>query len=279
MFNFIINKFKKKKARRITDEYPFRVDDFQLQKEGHIQFANWLNPLTKLKKITQSEIDFYKKFINKGDLVIDIGSNIGDTTVPMALAAGAEGLTLAFDPNPYVFKILEANVKLNSGKVNIRPYPYAITDKESDFFYRSSEASFANGGIKETDEDFHGKFSLGVKIKGVRLVDILDKHASYLNKLSFVKVDAEGLDATILKSFADVVKQYKPVVVAECFTRLSPEDRYDLFNTVALPGYKVYKFEDFEDDTEIIQITSKEGMTKWKTFNVVAVHDERNFVV
>ena len=52
-------------------------------------------------------VDFYKKCIKKGDFVIDIGANVGDTTVPMAIAAGAEGLTLGFDPNPYVYKILE----------------------------------------------------------------------------------------------------------------------------------------------------------------------------
>lgn len=279
MFNFFRNKIRKKKARRVTEEYPHRIDEFHLEEEGTIQFANWLNPLTKMKKITQSEINFYKKFIHKGDLVIDIGTNIGDTTVPMALAAGAEGLTLGFDPNPYVYRIFEVNAGLNPGKVNIVPYPLAITEKESEFYYRSSEASFANGGIKETDEDFHGKFSLGFKIKGVRLVDILEKHAPYKQKLSFIKVDAEGLDATILKSISSVVREYKPVIVAECFTRLSAADRYDLFDTVALPGYKVFKFDDFEDDTSITQINSRDEMTKWKTFNVVAVHDDRNFSV
>ena len=76
--------FRRKKARRFTKEYPARIDSFKLKDEGKIDFANWENPLVISKQITQDMVDFFKKFIKKGDLVIDIGANIGDTTVPMA---------------------------------------------------------------------------------------------------------------------------------------------------------------------------------------------------
>lgn len=273
MLKYIKKKLDRKKARRVTQEYAPRVDSFDLQDEGNIQFANWTNPLVPDKKITQSEINFYKKFIKKGDLVIDIGTNIGDTTVPMAIAAGKEGLTLGFDPNPFVYKILEVNAGLNKDKTNIVTYPYAITEKESEFFYRSSEASFANGGIKEVDETYHGKFALEHKIRGIRLSDLLKKnHPEQLSKLSFIKVDAEGLDTVILQSIRDIIEEYKPVVIAECFTGLTPEQRYELFDTVALAGYKLYKFDDFYDTTAITPISSKKDMVKWKTFNLYGIH-------
>ncbi|HRP56466.1 FkbM family methyltransferase [Agriterribacter sp.] len=273
MFKFVKRAFNKKKARRITQEYSYKIDNFLLPEEGEIQFANWLNPLVKSKTLTQSEVNFYRKFIKKGDLAIDIGANIGDTTVPMALAAGKEGLTLGFDPNPYVFKILEANARLNPDKVNIVPLPYAITEKESEFFYNSSEASFANGGIQEIDKGYHGKYALQQKIKGIRLSDFLRTHyPEEMKKLSFIKVDAEGLDSVILKSVKDLIEAFKPLVIAECFTRSSKEERYDLFNTVALPGYKVYKFDDFDENAPTTLISGKEEMTNWKTFNLYAIY-------
>jgi len=49
----------------------------------------------------------------KGDLAVDIGANIGDTTVPMALVAGSEGMVLGFECNPVIFEILAVNEKLN----------------------------------------------------------------------------------------------------------------------------------------------------------------------
>lgn len=272
MFKFIKRSIERKKARKITNEYSFRIDSFNLKDEGSIQFANWLNPLVKNKIITQSEINFYKKFIKPGDTAIDIGTNIGDTTVPMAIAAGKTGLTLGFDPNPFVYKILQANIKLNPDKVNIQTFPYAITEKETEFIYSSSEASFANGGIQEVNTGLHGKYSLPDKIKGVRLSDFLIKnYPERLERLSYIKVDAEGLDNMILKSIKDVIEKYGPVVVAECFTNSSPDERYDLFNTVSLPGYSVYKFDDFLDNTHITPLLHKEDMTKWKTFNLYAI--------
>lgn len=272
MFNFLRKSFARKKARRVTSEYPHKIETFHLQDEGTVQFANWLNPLVLNKIISQSEINFYKRFIKPGDMAIDIGTNIGDTTIPMALAAGKSGLVLGFDPNPFVYKILEVNTKLNPEKVNIQIFPYAITDKETEFIYSSSEASFANGGIQEVNHGIHGKYTLPEKIKGIRLTDFLLKnYPDKLDRLAYIKVDAEGLDSMILKSIKDIIEKYSPVVVAECFTNSSAEERYDLFNTVALPGYKLYKFDDFLDTAAITPLLQKEDMTKWKTFNLYGI--------
>lgn len=269
MAGFFKKSFARKKARRVTSEYPHRIDTFTLSGEGEVQFANWLNPLTPDKSITQGEIDFYRRFIKPGDTVIDIGTNIGDTTVPMALAAGKSGLTLGFDPNPFVFKILKVNAGLNPEKTNIQIFPYAITEKETEFIYSSSEASFSNGGIQEVNTGYHGKYQLPDKIKGIRLADFLNKNfqAERLEKLSYIKVDAEGLDAMILRSIKEVIEKYKPVVVAECFYKFGPEERANLFETVALPGYRLFKFGDFDNSTEVIPILRKEDMNQWKTFN------------
>lgn len=272
MFNFFKKSFERKKARRVTNEYPYKIEIFDLQNEGSVQFANWLNPLVKRKVITQAEVNFYKKFIKPGDMVIDIGTNIGDTTVPMALAAGNAGVTLGFDPNPFVYKILEVNAKLNPDKTNIKTFPYAITEKATEFIYSSSEASFANGGIQEVNVGVHGKYTLPEKIKGIRLTDFLHKHyAKELERLAFIKVDAEGLDNLILKSIKSIIEKYCPVVVAECFTGSTAEERYELFETISLEGYKLYMFEDFMEDTAITPLLKKEDMTKWKTFNLYGI--------
>jgi hypothetical protein len=131
MFNYLKTslrrKIRKKIARRVTKEYPPRIDTFDLQNIGKIEFANWENPLVRQIKIDNNMIDFFKQFIKEGDLAIDIGANIGDTTVPIALCTGITGLTLGFDPNPFPFKILEKNAMLNKDKMKIIPLPYAIS--------------------------------------------------------------------------------------------------------------------------------------------------------
>src|SRR5450631_697373 len=105
ILTYFKNSFARKKARRVFQDYGTRIDRFPLGNGETVEFANWLNPLLKPKVMTQTLIDFFRKYIPEGSFAIDIGANIGDMTVPMAIAAGPEGLVLGFDPNPQVFRV------------------------------------------------------------------------------------------------------------------------------------------------------------------------------
>lgn len=273
MINYFKKSLARKRARRITQEYPPIIERVELAKDGPVDFANWSNPLVKPFVLTQHTVDFFKKFIKEGDLAIDIGANIGDTTVPMALAAGKVGLTLGFDPNPYVFKILEANAALNKDKTNIVPLRYAISKDEDEFYFVSSEASFGNGGISPTLDSIHGKFVAPEKIKGVDLAKLLKKdYANSIDKLSFIKIDTEGYDKEIIKSIRDLIQKYKPTIVAESFGASSDEAKMELFEVIHRDGYQIFYFEDFDINAETIELKNKEAMTQWKdTMNIYAV--------
>ena len=273
MLNYFRESFRRKIARRFTKEYPSLINQYHLEKDGPIDFAEWDNPLTTPLGLKQETVDFFRKFVKEGDLVIDIGANIGDTTVPMGLAAGKSGLALGFDPNPYVFKILTENTRLNKDKLNIQALPFAISVREEEFYFISSEASFVNGGISPTKESRHGKFVYPEKIKGVQLMNFLEKnYVNWLPKLSFIKVDTEGYDKEILKSIADLIAKYKPVIVAESFGKNTDAEKMELFEIIAQHGYKIFYFDDFDSTAEVIPVKTKEEMTKWrKTVNIYAV--------
>lgn len=273
MFDYFKKSYQRKLARRVTKEYPPIIEKVNLEKEGTIDFANWSNPLVAPFTLTQPGVDFFRKFIKEGDLAIDIGANIGDTTVPMALAAGKSGVALGFDPNPYVFKILEANAALNKDKTNIVPQPYAISKEEDEFYFISSEASFGNGGISSTQESIHGKFVHPQKIKGIDLTQFLKReYPDRLNKFSFVKIDTEGYDKEIIKSIRDLIQKYKPVIVAESFGASSDDAKMELFEVIHRDGYKIFYFEDFDINAKTIEINRKEEMPQWKeTINIYAI--------
>ncbi|GAB3956578.1 hypothetical protein GCM10028805_46870 [Spirosoma harenae] len=277
MFNYLKESFARKKARRVTSKYPYEVVSFQLAKEGTVEFANWKNPLVPAKTITQSEINFFRQFAPLGSFCIDIGANIGDTTVPMALAVGKDGLTLGFEPNPMTYEILEANAKLNAGKSNIIPLKYAVTEEEGEFFYSSSEASFGNGGVSTTTEEAkkHGKFNLEEKVVGVNLLKFLDSdYKQYLPKLSFIKIDVEGHDIDVIRSISSLIEQYRPVLVAECFTEATIDERQDLYQMVADHNYTLYYFADFDEHAEVIKL-SVNDMNRWSNFNFYATPNEK----
>lgn len=271
MFEYLKIAYQRKIARRVTKEYPIKIDSFNLKDYGTIQFANWENPLVAPKEINEKYLGFFKKFLKEGDVAIDIGSNIGHMTVPMSLLCGKTGLTLAFDPNPFVFKVLEKNVELNKSISNIQPYNFAITEEDDEFYYNSSEASFGNGGISKEKESRHGKYSLSQKIKGVNLEKFLmNSYPDYISKIKLIKIDTEGYDKEIIKSISGLLIKYKPVVITECFGKNSPEARYEQFELLKSKGYSLYYFSGFDVNATIIPIEKKEDMMNWKHFDLYA---------
>lgn len=272
MLHYFKKALERRKARRITREYPTYTDIFEIDGFGSVEFANWENPLVTPIKLNSNMVAFFNQFIKEGDTVIDIGANIGDTTVPMALCAGAPGLTLGFDPNPYVLKVLEKNASLNKDKTNIVPVPFAISVEEEEFYFISSEASFCNGGISKTTASRHGKFIIPEKVKGVNLKKYLEEHyADRMSRFSFIKIDTEGYDKEILKSIADLITQYKPVIIAESFGKATNEAKMELFEVIAQHGYDLFYFEDFNTQARVEPISKKEEITHWKhTINLYA---------
>lgn len=277
----LVNKFKeywrkkrlRRLARRVTQEYGARIDTFDLVKDGNIQFANWENPLVKPHKVSQEEIDFFRILIKEGKLTIDIGANIGDTTVPIALATGKAGLTLAFDPNPFVFKVLEINSKLNGGLTNIIPHRNAITKTDTEFYYVSSEASFANGGISETKQSIHGKFIFPEKIHGVNLTQFLNKHyPDRVQELSFIKIDAEGYDVEIIKSITDVLVGHKPSIITESFGPASKSAKRQLFDVVHNLNYQMFYTSDLKVTAKFKRINTRDEFASYsETINFIGV--------
>ena len=272
MFNYIKNSLLRKKARRVTQEYPPKIDTFDLGKYGAIEFANWSNPLVTQIKIDAAMVEFFNQFVKEGDLAIDIGANIGDTTVPMALCSGTSGLSLGFDPNPVVFKILQKNASLNTDKYKIVPQPYAISSQDEEFFFVSSEASFANGAISPTKDSPHGKFVQPGKVKGVNLKSFLENtYPDWVRKLSFIKIDTEGYDKEIIKSITDLIQECKPVIIAESFGKAGDDAKVELYDVICKNGYDIFYFEDFDINTVVEKLNKNTDMLKYKhTINIYA---------
>ncbi len=259
-------------------EFGYKLKSFQLEGYGKIDYAHWLNPFSYSMIVSSSQLNFFKKFINNGDFVIDIGANIGDTGLPMGLAAGAGGTVLALEPNPHLYKILKVNSTLNKDKLNLIPLPYAATKEDGEFYYNSSEATFNNGGISKLKSKFHGKYELEEKINGVNLDRLLrSEYSSLLSSLTCIKVDTEGYDKDILLSLRSIIDEFKPSIMFEVFKKLNKEDRFELYDLFKNSGYDLFKFDDFDLNASTKQI-EREEMNNWRHFEVYATYEKTSTV-
>jgi hypothetical protein len=134
-----------------TREYPFEIDTVTLPKEGSLEFARWRHPSERRKDFLQEEVDWLRTFLHEGDVAIDIGAHSGDSTLPIALVTGVSGCVFALEPNPYAFKVLAANARLNRDKTRIVPLMIAATpeDGSSSSSIRTPASAMA-GGTRES---------------------------------------------------------------------------------------------------------------------------------
>jgi FkbM family methyltransferase len=254
-------------------EYGHEVRAFDLPDDGHVEFAQWLHPYVKPTEITQASVDAVRRFVSPGDFVIDIGAHGGDTTVPMALAAGPTGCTLGVEPNAYVFKALEKNATLNRDRTNIVPRCFAATDVDGTFVFHYSDASFCNGGFRSQQRWRLYRRKHPLTVVGRNLLHVLrTEFAEWLPKLTYIKVDAEGYDRAILASILPVLRERRPVIRTEVFRKLMAAERHALFDLLVDAGYRVHRFVDEADP--LGKPIERGDMTAEKHFDILAVPAE-----
>jgi FkbM family methyltransferase len=277
MLDFIKRKIKKHRLKRTFKEYGFEITKIDLGKDGIIDYATWLHPLYKTEPITPNHVDFYRQFISEGGFAIDIGAHQGDTTVPMAIAAGKSGLVVALEPNPHVYPTLHANSKLNLHQMKIVPLPFAATATDGEFTFGSGDAAYGNGGIVgfSTNKASNTRYTFNVTGKNLeRYMD--ENYSAFLPKLQLIKTDAEGYDKEVLKTLQTYFKKYRPTIISECFSQLKPSERYELFDIFDQHHYDVY-FLDSHENKPSFKI-ERHQMTNWKHFDMIGLARETDYL-
>jgi monofunctional biosynthetic peptidoglycan transglycosylase len=273
MIGYLVRKVRRHQARRTFREYGFDLRRFQLPRDGEIEYAQWKHPFEKPKVITQDDVDGLRRFIRPGDTAIDVGAHTGDTTVPMALACGPNGITIALEPNPHVFKVLEENARHNLDKTHIVPLNFAATEDDGDFQFHYWDASFGNGGyLSRLRNQRHGhRFPL--RVKGRNLERYLRAYyADRLPRLTFIKTDCEGYDKDVLRSLRGVLKQCRPVVVCEVHKKLDASERHELFDVLKEAGYALHTYRGGANP--VGEALARDDLAKRPRLDVVALPEE-----
>lgn len=258
----------KPKLKEFT--YDFRT--FSTPGFPEISFAQWQHPgaLRWNTQITEPRLNQLRKIIKEGDLVIDIGAHGGDYTLPFALAAGKTGLVIAFEPNPYSFKVLAANAGLNPKLTNIHPYMLAATAEDGEYTFNYSDAGFNNGGLHEGISRWKHTHFFELKVKGVNLAQFLESnYARELSSLRYIKMDTEGNDENILRSIEPLIRKLSPVFRTEFYKHTPDADRKRYLAYIRSLGYKPCLVES-EENLFGPEVEDSET-NKWPHFDVIAL--------
>lgn len=139
------------------------------------------------------EIDMIKKIIKKGDVVIDVGANIGIYTCILAKLVSPNGHVFSFEPIPENVHLIRKSVELNNFK-NVSIIPKGVAAKPSKLtMYLAKDVaghSFA---------EFKGHV-------GKKIIDVTTIDNEIQEEIKFMKIDAEGFDFQVLKGMQKTIK-------------------------------------------------------------------------
>jgi FkbM family methyltransferase len=153
------------------------------------------------------ELDLLLQWLSPGDIVVDVGANIGTHAVAFAKAVGPAGLVLAFEPQPQTFELLRGNLERNMIH-NVQARAAGLSDAEEQGFITDLDDThiFNSGGAS-----IHTSSDSASKLR----VPLLPLDASSLKACSLVKIDVEGMEAAVIRGMSETLR-LRPVVVAEC---------------------------------------------------------------
>jgi FkbM family methyltransferase len=157
------------------------------------------------------------RVLREGDVVVDVGANIGFFTLLASLLVGSTGHVVAFEPGAENIERLRANLALNDCK-NVTIIEKAVIDRvgEVEFFINSGNA----GGNALWDiAQWPGYVEAnGIPARVAVPATTLDAEWErlLLPTPKVIKIDAEGADQRVLEGARDLLTRLKPrFVIAE----------------------------------------------------------------
>jgi FkbM family methyltransferase len=144
-------------------------------------------------------LEFYSTFIQPGDLVFDVGANLGNYSEALC---GVGATVVAIEPDPRNVKILRR--RLQSEYVRIEQCALGRTEGTAKLriaFDRDDVSTLSDQWAENTNAHWQGTVQVQVRT--------LDSIASYYGIPKYVKVDAEGYDAEVLRGMS-----FRPQIVS-----------------------------------------------------------------
>jgi FkbM family methyltransferase len=167
-----------------------------------------------------SEMELIRSLVSslpQNPVVLDVGANIGVTTLVMAEAcARSNGTVLAFEPQRIIFQMLCGNLALNNID-NVIAHQAALGSTtghievpQLNYYSHASFGSLELGAPQREDIGQVPRVGLSSEQAPIYPLDSL-----HLSRIDFVKIDVEGMELTVLQGAHQTFHQTRPLVLIE----------------------------------------------------------------
>lgn len=150
--------------------------------------------------------------VQPGDIVWDIGANVGLFTFAAASMAGPKGRVIAFEPDIFLAELLNRSAMVQppiSAPVSI--IPAAVADKVAVREFSIAGRSRASNALWE-----YGQTQMGRISKSHPVITLnLDWLAARLPKPNIIKCDVEGAEGEVFVRQKVTLAKLRPIIITE----------------------------------------------------------------
>jgi len=188
------------------------------QKFKHGIFSYYLNDqyigksLSEYGEWSEAEVGLLKQLLPNNENIIEIGSNIGTHTIPLAKQVLKGGLVYAIEPQHQNHKLLLDNIKDNKLK-NVKVLKIAISSKEGEAYMNTFNENITSNYGDSKIFSFNFKNAQSVPVKTLDQLfynDFKDEKS-----IKLIKCDAQGQELNIILGSKKIINKYKPYLYLE----------------------------------------------------------------
>jgi FkbM family methyltransferase len=149
-----------------------------------------------------------RDWVEPGNVIYDLGANIGYVSLLFARATGSSGRVLAFEPLPANQERLQKNLQLNNA-INIALIPSAVADKSGStafMVHTSGEMGKLKGAAGKSEG-----FAQEISVQTIALDDF-----AVTNPIpQLIKIDIEGGEILALRGMSTILRERRPILFLE----------------------------------------------------------------
>jgi FkbM family methyltransferase len=180
--------------------------------------------------LRSEDAEFIQAFLREGETYIDVGANIGVTTIPAAITVGNSGKVIAFEPHPRTVNYLRENILLNRLD-NVEIQNYALGDVQGTTYFTNKSSDDMNKVISTDKSNIQVPISL------------LDSFTEQCDKISLLKVDVEGYEKFVFAGAKQSMSKVECIYfeVDECNFSEFGYSSQDLLRQITSLGFSVWQ--------------------------------------
>ena len=187
----------------------------------------WLS--SKRRSVNYEKL-LYLRSIRKGDVIFDIGANIGYYSILFSKLCGKNGFVHCFEPVPETFQLLLQTMG-NCENAKINNIAAGDSEDKLEMSYDPEDSEKASLIVDPTSSN------------STRIVKVLplDEYAKEikLDRLNFLKCDVEGFELRTLKGMVNTLANHLPQLSLEI--TLAQEERLELVDLLKDLGYDLFQ--------------------------------------